>query len=39
VNSDLPEQMQRIILAHEIGHAVLHRKAARQALGRSSALP
>jgi len=28
VNSDLPEQMQRIILAHEIGHAVLHRKAA-----------
>ncbi|MPM76217.1 hypothetical protein SDC9_123214 [bioreactor metagenome] len=27
VNSDLPETLQRIILAHEIGHAVLHRKA------------
>jgi len=28
VNSDLPEQLQRLILAHEIGHAVLHREAA-----------
>ncbi|MDD3653107.1 MAG: ImmA/IrrE family metallo-endopeptidase [Desulfotomaculaceae bacterium] len=27
VNSDQPEQVQRVILAHEIGHAVLHRKA------------
>lgn len=27
INSDLPEHLQRIILAHEIGHAVLHRKA------------
>ena len=25
INSDLPEHLQRIILAHEIGHAVLHR--------------
>lgn len=24
INSDLPEVLQRIILAHEIGHAVLH---------------
>jgi len=28
INSDLPEQLQKIILAHEIGHAVLHREAA-----------
>ena len=27
VNSDLPEILQRIILVHEIGHAVLHRKS------------
>ena len=27
INSDLPEELQRIILMHEIGHAVLHRKA------------
>ena len=27
INSDLSEELQRIILAHEIGHAVLHRKA------------
>jgi len=27
INSDLPEVIQRIILAHELGHAVLHRKA------------
>lgn len=26
INSDLPEIVQRIILAHEIGHAVLHRR-------------
>jgi len=24
VNTDLPEEMQRVVLAHEIGHAVLH---------------
>lgn len=24
INSDLPEELQRIILSHEIGHAVLH---------------
>lgn len=24
INSDLPEELQRIILAHELGHAVLH---------------
>ena len=24
INSDLPEELQRIVLAHEIGHAVLH---------------
>lgn len=29
INSDLPETVQRIILAHEIGHAVLHHKAAK----------
>ena len=29
INSDLPEAVQRIILAHEIGHAVLHHKAAK----------
>ena len=28
VNSDLPEPLQRIIAAHELGHAVLHAKAA-----------
>jgi len=27
INSNLPEDLQRIILMHEIGHAVLHRKA------------
>jgi Zn-dependent peptidase ImmA (M78 family) len=27
INDDLPEELQRIILSHEIGHAVLHRKA------------
>jgi len=27
INEDLPEMLQRIILTHEIGHAVLHRKA------------
>ena len=27
VNCDLPDMLQRIILVHEIGHAVLHRKA------------
>ncbi|HWQ88384.1 MAG TPA: ImmA/IrrE family metallo-endopeptidase [Desulfitobacteriaceae bacterium] len=26
INSDLPEELQRIILMHEIGHAILHRK-------------
>lgn len=25
VNSDLPEELRRIILAHELGHAVLHK--------------
>jgi len=29
VNSELPEHLQRIILTHEIGHAVLHRDVAR----------
>jgi len=29
INSDLPEMVQRIILAHEIGHAVLHQAAAK----------
>jgi Zn-dependent peptidase ImmA (M78 family) len=29
INSDLPRMIQRIILAHEIGHAVLHPQAAR----------
>ncbi len=28
VNSDLPDNLRRIILTHEIGHAVLHRRAA-----------
>ena len=28
VNSDLSEELQRIICAHELGHAVLHRKGA-----------
>lgn len=27
VNSSLPEELQRIILCHELGHAVLHHKA------------
>ena len=27
VNSDLPEVIQKIIVAHELGHAALHRKA------------
>ncbi len=26
INADLPEMIRRVILAHEIGHAVLHRK-------------
>ncbi|HHT66260.1 MAG TPA: ImmA/IrrE family metallo-endopeptidase [Clostridiales bacterium] len=29
INSDLPENIRRIILAHEMGHAVLHHEAAR----------
>ena len=29
INSELPEAIQRIILAHEIGHAVLHHDAAK----------
>lgn len=29
INRDLPESLQRIILAHELGHAVLHRARAR----------
>ncbi len=27
INADLPESIQRIILAHEIGHCILHRHA------------
>ncbi|WP_246798114.1 ImmA/IrrE family metallo-endopeptidase [Alkalibacter rhizosphaerae] len=27
LNEDLPEALQRIILAHELGHGILHRKA------------
>ena len=27
INSDLPEELQRIIVTHELGHAVLHAKA------------
>ena len=27
INSDLPESIQRIIVTHELGHAVLHAKA------------
>ena len=27
INSDLPESLQRIIVTHELGHAVLHAKA------------
>jgi Zn-dependent peptidase ImmA (M78 family) len=27
LNEDLPTALQRIILAHELGHAILHRKA------------
>ncbi|MEG0911916.1 MAG: ImmA/IrrE family metallo-endopeptidase [Ruthenibacterium sp.] len=26
INSDLPDMMQRVVLAHEIGHAILHRE-------------
>lgn len=32
INCDLPRIMQRIVLAHEIGHAVLHAKSASRAL-------
>lgn len=28
INSDLPDHIQRIILAHELGHAILHSDAA-----------
>lgn len=28
INSDLPDHIQRIIVTHELGHAVLHRHAA-----------
>lgn len=28
INSDLPEEYQRVVLAHELGHAALHAKAA-----------
>ena len=28
INRDLPEELQRIIVTHELGHAVLHAKAA-----------
>lgn len=31
INSDLPEELQKVILAHEIGHAVLHKKEAQGA--------
>ena len=31
VNSDLPEIVQKIIVAHELGHATLHRTSAVQA--------
>lgn len=27
VNSDLPDEVRRVILAHELGHAVLHKNA------------
>lgn len=27
INADLPAELQRVIVAHELGHAVLHRKA------------
>lgn len=27
INSDLPEELQRVVLAHEIGHCVLHNSA------------
>ena len=30
VNSDLPEKMQRIVVAHEIGHAMMHGNRLRQ---------
>lgn len=28
INCDLPEELQKVILAHEIGHVVLHKKEA-----------
>jgi len=28
INSDLPDELQRVILPHELGHAVLHRHIA-----------
>ena len=28
VNNDLPEVLRRVVIAHELGHAVLHKKAA-----------
>lgn len=31
VNSDLPEVIQKIIVAHELGHATLHRTSSVQA--------
>lgn len=31
INSDLPEIIQKIIVAHELGHAVLHRSSSVQA--------
>lgn len=31
INSDLPEELQKVILAHEIGHAVLHKEDAQVA--------
>jgi Zn-dependent peptidase ImmA (M78 family) len=31
INSDLPDQIQRIIAAHELGHSVFHARDARQA--------
>ncbi len=31
VNSDLPEELQRVVIAHELGHAVLHARSASSA--------
>lgn len=31
INSDLPKELQKVILAHEIGHAVLHKEEAQAA--------